>query len=91
MKDLCVVKFKDGRYAIRKMDCNLDFSYLKLHKTTWGSYIWWRYDNSEDFKDCCTTDSKKEILKKVDKIVNKLEEESNVEVIRKFFCDAELD
>ena len=86
MKDLCVVKFKDGRYAIRKTDCDLDFRYLDLHDTTW-----WRYDNSEAFKDCCTTDSKKEIFKKFDKIENNLKEESNVEVIRKFFCDAELD
>ena len=86
MKDLCVVKFKDGRYAIRKMDCDLDLRYLDLHDTTW-----WRYDSSEAFKDCCTTDSKKGILKRFDKIVNNLEEESRVEVIKSFLYNAELD
>ena len=86
MKDLCVVKFKDGRYAIRKTDCDLDFRYLDLYDTTW-----WRYESSKAFKNYCTIDSKEEILKKFDKTVNSLEEESNVEVIRRFFCDAELD
>ena len=86
MMNLCVVKFKDGRYAIRKLNCNLDLRYLDLHNTNW-----WGYDSSEAFKDCCTTDIKKEIFKRFDKIVNNLEGESSAEVIRRFFCDAELD
>lgn len=92
MKDLCVVKFKNGRYAIRKTDCDLDFRYLDLDVITrWRYDSSWAYNTLDAFEYCCTTDSEEEILKKFDKIVNKLEEESSVEVIRRFFCDAELD
>ena len=92
MKDLCVVKLKNGECVVRKMDCDSDLRYLDLHGTTW-----WVYGSSKAFKDCCTTDSKKRILKRFDKIVNNLIEERNnliekrrVEVIKSFLCDSEL-
>ena len=88
MKDLCVVKLKNGECVVRKMDCDSDLRYLDLHGTTW-----WVYDSSKAFKVCCTTASKKIILKRFDKIVNNLIEEKKkrrVEVIKSFLCDSEL-
>ena len=85
MKDLCVVKLENGECVVRKMDCDSDLRYLDLHGTTW-----WVYGSSKAFKDCCTTDSKKRILKRFDKIVNNLIEKRRVEVIKSFLCDSEL-
>ena len=78
IRNLCIVRFGNGKYAVRKGI--LSYKYLDLEAPI--NMLWYCKDHDEYFVDCCLTDSLSTARKKVKELKSGVRY-GNEEVIEK--------